>query len=471
MNEADAAALVSLAWWWMGQATVTAVRRSVRTLGGYGLALEYDLQLYNRRGNSLVLLGGDPLQELERAGDILHASAPATVPKSADVGIDFSVGEAGRRHAEKLQAFFMENWDDRMRAKAHHSSASHDAIFHRKLAEAGLIYSSWPAEYGGRKASTAEDAAAALVFEKWNYTSHIIVVCNLVGKIVMRHASADAKAEIIPRIKAGEAVCSLGFSEPASGSDVFAAKTAAVRDGDDWIINGQKMFTTGGHFADYVLLLTRTSSAGPKHQGLTFFIVPTKLKGYEAQPVKTYMDERTNVTFYSDLRIPDKYRIGKTDEGAAVMADALTLEHGGGNYFSGQARMMRNAIAWAEAKDASGVRPLDNKSIRARLAKVRARFEVAACFAARDSWAADVGHMDRSWGPMAKLFISESYLASTWEILEMAGPSGVLTGTDPLGTVELDHRRAYGTTIYGGTSEIHRSIIAEQALGLPKSRS
>lgn len=467
----DAAAMISLSWWWIGQATVTAVRRAVRALGGYGLSLEYDLQLYNRRGNALVLLGGDPQGELQHAGDLLFANKASALPDAGEIDISFSADETARAHMARMQAFFLENWDDRMRGKAHHSTASHDASFHRKLAQAGLIFGAWPAEHGGTGLTAGEDFAATMVLEEWNYTSHVVTITNMAGQIVMRFGSQEAKDELLPRIKAGDAVCSLGFSEPGAGSDVFAAKTTASRDGDDWIVNGQKMFTTGGHFADYVLLLTRTSSDGAKHEGLTLFAVPTSLPGYAFQPVHTYMDETTNITFYSGIRVPDRYRLGPAGEGARVMAAALTLEHSGGNYFSGQARMMRNALEWAGAPDFAGTRPIDRPSIRERLARVRARYEVAQCFVVRGISAAETGVAHRAWGPQAKMYITDSFLQNAWNLLEMGGPAGVLTGVHPLGMVELDHRRAYGATVYGGTNEIHRSIVAEQLLGLPKSRS
>lgn len=467
----DAAALISLAWWWMGQASVIATRRALRAFGGYGLSLEYDVHWYHRRVAALILLGGDPQRELETAGELLFAGRRWHLPEAGEVGISFDLNEAALRHMENARAFFAAHWDDRMRAKAHHSTASHDAEFHRKLAEAGLIFSQWPVEHGGAATTAAVDYVVGEVCEEWNYTSHVAVITNIVAHVLMKFGSSRAKAEILPRIKAGEAVCSLGFSEPASGSDVFAAQTTAVREGEEWIINGQKMFTTAGHCADYVLLLARTSSGGSKHGGLTLFIVPTNQPGFAVQPVHTYQDERTNITFYSNVRVPDAYRLGPVDGGAAVMAAALSLEHGGVNYFSGQTRMLRSALAWAEARDAEGVRPLDDKSIRTRLARIRARYEVASCFVARGIWAADADCGERAWGPMAKVFITESFLESSWEILEMGGSASIVTGNHPLGLVELDHRRAYGTTIYGGTSEIHRSIIAEQALGLPKSRS
>lgn len=470
-EDACAAALTSLAWWWAGQSTIKALRQSIRTLGGYGLSLEYDLHLYHRRGTATVLLGGDPEAEAAHAGELLFNQKSTPLPDAGDVGISFARSDATQAHVDRLDAFFQANWDERMEAKGHHSTSSHDRELHRKLAEAGLIFRSWPADQANHAHAASEDFATSLVFEKWNYTSHVLALTNMTGQIVLMFGSDAAKDEVLPRIKSGESVCSLGFSEPASGSDVFAARTSARQDGDDWIINGAKMFTTGAHYADYVLMLTRTSSDGPKHEGLTMFIVPTSLPGYEFQAVHTYQDERTNITYY-DMRVPDRYRLGEIGKGAAVMGASLTLEHSGGNYFSGQTRMLRNALSWANEPGPGGTRPIDDPRVRTGLAKVRARYEVAACFVDRSIAASLAGVAPRrEWGPMAKLFITESFLQNCWDVLEMGGPDSIRTGDHPLGVVELDHRRAYGTTIYGGTSEVHRSMVAEQALGLPKSRS
>ena len=470
-GEEDAAAMIAMCWWWTAEATVRALRQAIRTLGGYGLCLEYDLHLYHRRGSALVLLGGDPEREIANAGEFLFAGAQSSLPDVGDVGNGFAPSKAASRHRERLSAFFLEHWDDRMRTKAHHSTSSHDTVFHRKLAEAQLIFGDWPAEHGGRGHGAAEVFETSLIFEEWNYTSHVVAVTNMVAHVVMRFGSEAACAEILPRIRSGEAVCSLGFSEPSSGSDVFAARTAAIREGAEWVVNGQKVFTTAGHFANYVLLLTRTDKGGPKHEGLTLFVVPTSLPGFSVQPVHTYQDERTNITFYTNMRVPDSYRLGGVGQGAAVMGAALALEHGGGNYFSGQRRMLRNAIAWASNAGIDGAKPLDVARIRCRLAAVRARVEVAACFVARSIEGAQAGVSERFWGPMAKVFITETFLQNSWEVLEMGASQSVIAGVHPLGMVELDHRRAYGTTIYGGTSEIHRSLIAEQALHLPRSRS
>ena len=475
-EDARAAAMPPLSWWWMTQAAAKALRRSIRALGGYGLSLEYDLQLFHRRGSAMILLGGDPQRCLEQAGEILYSDATMANPDPGDIGISFSAGDAADRYATAMREFFRMHWNEQLQGKAHHSSKSHDKEFHRQLGTAGLLFPNWPAAYGGTGISAAEEYAGGNVFEEWNYTTHVISITGLVGAVVMRFGSTQAKQEILPRIKAGEAICSLGFSEAASGSDVFAARTAARRDGGEWIINGQKMFTTAGHLADYVLLLTRTDNSGAKHQGLTLFVVPTRIEGYGFQAVQTYQDERTNITFYHDMRVPDTYRLGEVNEGARVMSSALALEHGGESYFRAHMRMLKSLLTWAQtaapgAAAASGARPIDDCGVRWRAARIRARYEVGSCFVARGVWAADTQQFHRAWGPMSKMFISESLVDSCWEILEMGGPASLLVGDHPLGVVELDHRRGYGMTIYGGTDEIHRSLIAEQFLGLPKSRS
>jgi 3-oxochol-4-en-24-oyl-CoA dehydrogenase len=469
-GEADAAAMPSLCWWWMRQAAGDALGKAIRTLGGYGLSLEYDLQLYHRVGTAVALLGGDPDRELAVAAERLFGESAGALPDAGQTTISFAFSPDANRHVSRLNSFFEAHWNERMRGKAHHSTASHDAELHRGLAGQDLIFGDWPRELGGVGHGAEERFATTLVFEDWNYTSHVLALTGMVARLLMQFGSEETKAEILPRMKAGEAVCSLGFSEPEAGSDVFAARTSAVRTGDAWTINGQKIFTTGGHFADYVLLLTRTAAGPAKHHGLTLFIVPTALPGYAHQPVYTYQDERTNITFYADMQVPDRYRIGEIDSGAAIMGTALTLEHGGGNYFSGHRRVWRNALAWASEPGSFGRRPLDDPAVRRRLAQIRARQEVAEALVVRGLSPTD-GPAPRHWGPMGKLFVTESFRQNCRDILDMAGAEAILCGDHPLGTIELDHRRAYGTTIYGGTSEIHRSLVAEQALGLPKSRS
>jgi 3-oxochol-4-en-24-oyl-CoA dehydrogenase len=457
-----------MAWTWMAEKSITALSRSLRTLGGYGLSLEYDMHLYHRRASGYVLLGGDREKSLEQAGNRLFLNEEAPLPQAGPCAISFDLDEAAIAAGNKAADFIRAQQTPAMRQNAHHSTASHDPSFHRKLAQAGYIAAGLD---GGKPESATERFAVLRELEEAGYTTHVIATTELVGKVVDRFGTAEAIAEIVASIKAGDAVGALGFSEPGAGSDVFAAQTQAIRQGKKWLINGKKMFTTAGHLADYILLLARSEPGSQGHKGLTLFVVPTALPGFSHQSIHTYQDERTNITFFTDLELPDHYRLGEAGAGSYVMGEALKLEQSAATIlFHGQAVMIQAARRWAQQNQGNGA-PADSADIRRRLAEILTRFEVAHCFVARDLWAADQGLSDRSFGPMSKLFVTQSHLENGWQVLQMAGPQGLLTGTHPLGVVELGHRRAYAETIYGGTNEIHRSLIAEQALGLPKSRT
>jgi alkylation response protein AidB-like acyl-CoA dehydrogenase len=252
---------------------------------------------------------------------------------------------------------------------------------------------------------------------------------------------------------------------------VFAAKTRAVRDGDDWIVNGQKVFTTCAHVSDYVLLLTRTDPEAPKHRGLTMFLVPMTLAGVSFDALHTMQEERTNVTFYADVRVPDMYRLGPVNGAVGVMAAAMKFEHSGEGYHISQPAMVQAAIAWAhEATGFDGRKRIEEPDVRARIARAAIHNEVADLLCRRAVWAGVEGIPGRAFGPMSKLFTSETYIKDSADLLELAAPDSLFEGHDPLGVIEYKHRHSVGTTIYGGTSEVHRSVVAEQALGLPRTR-
>ncbi len=219
---------------------------------------------------------------------------------------------------------------------------------------------------------------------------------------------------------------SLGYSEPDSGSDVASIKTTAVRDGDEWVINGQKMFTTLAHVANYVFLLARTNHDVPKHKGLTMFLVPLDSPGIEIHPVHTVGGERTNATFYTDVRVSDHYRIGEVDGGWDVMTVALTFERGGFG-LSEADRVWEQAVEWAkETRRPDGTRVIDDPYVRERLAAMRTNNEVAKLLAYRTSFVAATGGLPGVEGSMHKLFYAESMNADAAELVDMLGAEGVL---------------------------------------------
>lgn len=469
-GQTRAGARAAMSLWWSAHSVDHAVRHALRTFGGYGVSLEYDIQIYFRRAKLHALIAGDLGTLLDRVAARLWDGEAVALPPGGEVGIDFEWGERADAFAEQMRAFVMANIDDDVRAKIHHSTSGHHPGFHKKLAQAGLAFPDLAID-GEPPLTRYEVMAAAPLWEELGWTRAPAGITEAVVGMARLWARPEVRDEIVSRVLAGEALGCLGFSEPQSGSDIFGAKFSAVRDGDEWVLNGQKMFTTNGHNAHYMLLLTRTDSSGKKHQGLTMFIVPMDLPGIELHPVYTLQDEKTNITYFTDVRVPDRYRISEVNDGARVMQSGLSFEHGGSSYWATQRAMVMRAVAWARKPGADGTRPIDKTRVRRVLAQAAVRDEVADVLCRRGEWGFVEGAHEISWGPMAKLFTTEAIYTDGSAIVEVAAPDSLVRGLDPdLDYVEVSMRRGLAMTVYGGSSEIQRSLIAEKSLGMPKSR-
>ncbi len=465
----EAAAEISLTAWWNIDTAGRAVAQALHTFGGYGLTTEYDIHLYNLRAKAWPLVLGDPARLLEEAGRRLYSGETAALPDPGSVTIDFDLGEQAQALAREVHTFFEATLTPELRAKAHYSFDGHDAGVHRKLAQAGLLFPSWPKEWGGREAPPYAMNALHQAWEEAGWSSHAISTTGMVGTMIRLFGSDELKREVLTKIVSGEVVCSLGYSEPGCGSDVFAAQTRATHDGEGWRIDGSKMFTSGANIADYVLMLTRTNPDVPKHKGLTMFIVPLKSPGVTIHPVFTFQDERTNITYYDGVKVKDSYRLGPVDGGVKVMAGALEMEHGGGF-----ARSQRHMVHAAEElcrdiRYRSG--PLiEDPAAQVRLARSTAHVFLSEVIAYRAVWAATRKMPNLGYGSMAKLFSSEKFLEDSADLLNLTAPHSLSKRSGAAAYLNQCYRHAQGTTIYGGTSEIHRSMIAERGLGLPRSR-
>ncbi|HMN46078.1 MAG TPA: acyl-CoA dehydrogenase [Povalibacter sp.] len=466
----QAGAEISLTTWWSIDTAGRAVAQALHTFGGYGLTTEYDIHLYNLRAKAWPLVIGDPSRILEEAGRRLYAGEVAALPDAGAVGIDFDLGEEAHALAKEVHAFFEKTLTPELRAKAHYSFDGHDVGVHRKLAEAGLLFPAWPKEYGGRAAPPYAMNALHQAWEEVGWSSHAISTTGLVGAMIRLFGSEELKREVLTKIIAGEVVCSLGYSEPSCGSDVFAAQTRATRDGDEWRIDGSKMFTSGADIADYVLMLTRTNTEVPKHKGLTMFVVPLKSPGVSIQPVFTFQDERTNITYYDGVKVKDSYRLGPVDGGVKVMAGALEMEHGGG-FSKSQRHMVHAAEDLCRQIQYRGKALIDDPVAQVRLARATVHTLLSEVIAYRAVWWAVQKQQNMAYGPMAKLFSSEKFLKDSADLLDLTAPHSLSKRNGPAGFLNQCYRHAQGTTIYGGTSEVHRSQIAERNLGLPRTRA
>jgi len=297
----------------------------------------------------------------------------------------------------------------------------------------------------------------------------------MVAGVVQQVGTEAQKKAVIPTVTSGEALVCMGYSEPDYGSDVASIVTRAVRDGDEFVINGAKMWTTMAHEAKWLILLTRTDTEVPKHKGLTMFILPMSTPGITVEPVHTMGTERTNATFYDNVRVPVDAVLGEINGGWRTMAVALAFERGVMGGTNVAVPLLRHFRKWAAQHIGNdGVRLIDDTLVRERLARIAIDNEVAKLLTQRSAWIAASGGLPGLEGSMTKVFASEAYQKAVRWCQQMAGPAGLLQFHEPTaaadGWIEYDSRHSPVTTIYGGTSEINRNNIAERHLGLPKAR-
>ena len=388
--------------------------------------------------------------------------------------MDFAMPESAEVFRVEVRRFLAEHVTPEMIA-ATRDGTIHSPELHRAIADRGWLAGAVPAELGGGGLSPLELCVLVEELQLHGAPMDALGVNVVVVSMILEHGNEHLRTTVVPRLLAGEALGCFGYSEPESGSDVAAASTRAVRDGDEWVINGSKMWTTMAHVADYVMLLTRTDTDKPKHRGLTFFVVPLHTPGVEIHPVETMGTERSNATFYDNVRIDDRWRLGEVDGGWSVMKTALKYERGiaGGQFPSPV--VIDAAIDWARnATRPDGSRPIDDPVVRKRLVAAMIDVEVCRSFAYHTASLAEQGVMFGVEGSMTKLFASESYKKHCRWFLDLMGTAGLVNHNDPNaeigGLIEEHFRHAPVTTIYGGTSEIARNLVAEGHLGLPRAR-
>jgi alkylation response protein AidB-like acyl-CoA dehydrogenase len=374
--------------------------------------------------------------------------------------MDFTFSEQAERFRAELRSFIEEHMTAEVSEQVHDTGTVHDWGLHRALAERGWL-DRLSLDSDQYAVLVEEIARAGVPADGWGTS-------ELVGHTLQAAGTDAQKRDVVPRIFGGEILVCLGYSEPDAGSDVASVTTRAVPDGDEWVIDGQKMFTTLAHESAYVFLLTRTNAKVPKHRGLTLFLVPMDSAGVETRAIETLGGERTNVTFYTGVRVPDSCRVGAVDGAWDVMKIALAFERQAAAH-GDASRMLARAVEWARDTGA-----LADAGARRRLARVALENEVGKLLSWRATWLNGEGGMPVVEGSMAKLWASESFRRTSSDLLDLLGPAGVLqhgeAGAPVDGWVEHAYRHSQVMTIYAGTSEIQRSIIAERGLGLPRSR-
>lgn len=474
--------LASMAFVWAGQTAQRTASVSLHTHGGYGFSLEYDIQLAYRRAFAWPLAAGGTREERARvAASMLGrtraaesiARAAARWTRSEPSGLDFRLGAQADRVRDEIRAFLRREFSAEDAERERREGGGHDWPLYRKLAADGWVSAGWPKAIGGGGRSPYEILALYWELSKAGFPWFGLMNNGFIGHTLMALGTEAQKRELVPRIAQGEILVALGYSEPGAGSDVAAARTQARRDGEDWILDGEKMWTTTAHEAQYVFTLTRTSQQDRPHRGLTMFLVPTDAPGVEIRPVHTLGGERTNSFSLRSVRVPDGARVGEVDQGWAVVRFALGLEQAMG-YADLQERFLEEALVWAQTAGADGARPCDDSRVREQLAQSAIHAEVARLLRHRSTWLAAEERPLGAKGAMTKSFSAATYLEDTQAWVELAGPLALLGAEEPRriagGIFEEVFRQTPVNTIYGGTVEILRSLVAEIELGLPKSR-
>jgi alkylation response protein AidB-like acyl-CoA dehydrogenase len=343
----------------------------------------------------------------------------------------------------------------------------------RQMGRDRWLGAGWPEEYGGRGFGAVEQFI--FMDESWRAGAPTpFLSINTVGQTIMQFGRQDQKDFFLPKILAGELHFSIGYTEPGSGTDLASLTTKAVRDGDEWVINGQKIYTSLASYADYVWLACRTDPDAPKHRGITIFAVPTTDPGYSYSKISTMVNASTFNTFYDDVRVPDSAIIGELNRGWDLIVNQLNYERVGLAPPGMVTRNYEDVLAWARQADLPGSgKVIDQEWVQINLARVRSGIEylmllnwkVAALEAAGES----VNPADAS---SIKVFGTEFFTEAYRLLMEIIGPEAVLQPESPAAALagRLD-RAAQGSLILtfgGGVNEIQRDLIAMFGLGMPR---
>ncbi|MDP9343811.1 MAG: acyl-CoA dehydrogenase family protein [Actinomycetota bacterium] len=347
----------------------------------------------------------------------------------------------------------------------------------RRLYEAGFVGLTWPERYGGREAPITHQVIALEEFARSGAPEHMNVIgLGMAGPTILSHGTEQQKDRYLEPILTAEEVWCQGFSEPGSGSDLASLSTRAVRDGDDFVVNGQKVWSSFAHIAGYCILLTRTDPSVEKHRGLTYFILDMHAPGVEVRPLRQITgDAEFNEIFLTDVRIPAENILGGEGNGWAVAITTLMNERAVlGIVLTVRLEVgIRRLIELARDTKRNGHRAADDPLVRDRIARLWSEYQALRFtnYRAYSSFLAT--GVPGPEGSAAKLLWSETNQQITRLAIEIEGPYAMLSGGEHAVQDGLWQRlqlRSRGNSIEGGTSEILRNIIAERVLGLPKGR-
>jgi len=345
--------------------------------------------------------------------------------------------------------------------------------FIRQMGHDGWLGVGWPKEFGGQGRSPIEQH---LFFEIAHYEGAPLPVLplNTVGPSLMRFGSEEQKKEFLPRILRGEVEISIGYTESDAGTDLASIKTAAVRDGDYYIINGAKVFTSLAHTSDYIWLAARTDPTAPKkHHGISVFLIPMNTPGITIKPLYTMPGERNNYTFYDNVRVPKSCLVGEENKGWKYITTQLDFERIMLSPSSPMRRNIEDTIQWAKETKVDGTPVIEHHGVKTTLAELLMEVEVLKILNYQVAWLITNGVVPYAEASMVKVFGSELYQRVNGTLLQIMGQYGQLQAQSkwaPLrGRVEKAFRSDIVFIFGGGAIEVQKNIIAMAGLGMPRS--
>lgn len=379
--------------------------------------------------------------------------------------MDFSrvqLADDDQAFLDEARSFLSSHVTEEVRRRDRETGDNFDEGVHLALGAAGYLEGEWKSEAEG-----GFTRIRRRIWELEKRRAHVPWVTagttSMVARSVAKFGRPELLDEVMPGFLRGEVRMCLGYTEPEGGSDIATCKTRAVRDddGSTWLINGSKMFTTGAHNCQYVFLITNTDPDAPKHKSLTMFLVPLDTPGIEIQGIRTVDGDRTNIVYYGDVRVDDKYRLGEVNGGWTVLREPLNAEHGAvaaaDDGLADVSIMMHQAGFLTHAVDTvAATAAIDDDSVAYRLGRAAARTEAALS----------------TPSIFGRVAIAQTMRDVSPDLMDLAGPASALPfgaeGAADDGASEYTFRFAPLVGIYGGTLEVFRNMIAQYALGLGK---
>jgi alkylation response protein AidB-like acyl-CoA dehydrogenase len=342
----------------------------------------------------------------------------------------------------------------------------------RRMGADGWLGIGWPREYGGQGRSPIEQF---IFFDESMRAGAPVpmLTINSVAPTLMKYGSEEQKADFLPRILRGEITFCIGYTEPGAGTDLASLQTRAVRDGDHWVIDGQKVFTSLAGDADYVWLAARTDPEAPKHKGISLFAVDMRTAGIRVDPMHLLSEHDINTTFYEGVRVPASALVGGENNGWSMITNQLNHERVTLCSSGLLERVLTDTRRWAQAtRLPDGRRVIDQEWVQLHLARVYTGLEFLRLINWKVAWAATQGRLDIADASTIKVWGTEWYLESFKLLMEILGPRAALRRGSPDavfdGHIENLYRSLIILTFGGGTNEIQRDLIGLFGLGLPR---